>query len=108
LKLIVNNLLSIGPYPIGGHGMSINNTQYDWRDPYNTVLAPSIRRVVDFAHLGQTYSIIPTGQSGNPLSVHYGDQTDMWLNGDYRTFIQDSTLFHEEQVQTMILYPPNP
>ena len=26
--------------------------------------------------------VLPAGQSGNPLSPHYGDQLPLWLNGD--------------------------
>jgi penicillin amidase len=29
-------------------------------------------------------SILPTGQSGNPFSEHYKDQTEMFNNGTFR------------------------
>lgn len=105
LKLIVNNLLSKGPYPVRGHDMSINNGEYSWNDPFEMVLGPSIRRIVDFSNLSRSLSILPTGQSGNPLSQYYGDQTDSWLNGQYKFLYQDSTFFNENQYQTMQLVP---
>lgn len=105
LKLIVNNLLSKGPYPARGHDMSINNGEYSWNDPYEMILGPSIRRIVDFSDLSRTWSITPTGQSGNPLSQYYGDQTESWLNGQYKFLYQGSTFFDENQYQTMILTP---
>ncbi len=30
---------------------------------------------------------IPTGQSGHPLSPHYGDQYRAWLNGEPTPFL---------------------
>ncbi len=105
LKMIVDNVLSKGPYPVKGHGMSINNGQYKWDKPFEMVLGPSVRRIIDFSDLSSTKSILPTGQSGNPLSSHFGDQTDSWLNGRYRDFFQDSSLFMEAELRTMKLIP---
>jgi len=105
LKLIVDNLLSKGPFSTEGHGMSINNGQYNWLSPYEQVLGPSIRRVVDLSRMNRTFSAIPTGQSGNPLSEHFGDQTEMWLEGNYRFFYHDSTLFDEVSLQTLRFIP---
>lgn len=105
LKLIVNNLMSLGPYPVNGDEMTINNGEYSWNDPYKMVLGPSIRRIIDFSDLSKTLSIIPTGQSGNPLSQYYGDQTESWLNGQYKFLYQDSTFFNENQFKTMKLLP---
>lgn len=105
LKLIVNNLLNEGPHPVNGHGMSINNGEYLWSDPYEMVLGPSIRRIIDLSDLSKTWSINPTGQSGNPLSQYYGDQTKSWLNGQYKFLYQDSTFFDENQFRTMTFIP---
>jgi len=105
LKLIVKNILSLGPETATGHSQSINSTQYQWSDPYNVTNGPSIRRIVDFADLSRTYSITPTGQSGRPMSEHFGDQFQMWLNGEYKYLYQDSTLFRRAYIQTLILKP---
>lgn len=105
LKLIVNNLLSKGPYEVDGHGMSVDNAQYNWLKPYEMVLGPSIRRIVDLSDLSSVQTITPTGQSGSPFSEHFGDQTEMWLNGQYRLLYQDSTLFQKSDVETMKLIP---
>ncbi|MDZ7659682.1 penicillin acylase family protein [Fodinibius sp.] len=105
LKLIVNNLLNNGPHPVSGHDMSINNGEYSWNDPYEMVLGPSIRRIIDFSDLSKTWTINPTGQSGNPLSQYYGDQTESWLNGQYKFLYQDSTFFDENQFKTMTFIP---
>lgn len=104
-KTIVNNLLSKGPYPVEGNGMTLNKGQYSWHEPFEMNLGASIRRIVDFARPGRSYSVLPTGQSGNPLSANYGDQTDMWLEGRYRYIYSDSTFFQQSNYQTLQLIP---
>jgi penicillin amidase len=105
LKMIVENILSKGPYKVPSHGMSVNNGQYRWNNAFEMVLGPSIRRISDLSDMSKSKSILSTGQSGNPLSDYYGDQTEMWLNGQYRWLYQDSTLFEEADVRTMKLVP---
>jgi len=105
LSLIVDNILSKGPYPVEGHGMSVNNGQYRWETPFEMTLGASVRRIADLSDLNSTLSVLPTGQSGNPLSEHYGDQTQMWLNGQYRTFYHGSTLTERPNIRTMMLTP---
>lgn len=105
LKLIVDNLLNLGPFPVKGHGMSINNGEYSWNDPYEMILGPSIRRIIDFSNPDYTLSVLPAGQSGNPFSTYYGDQTEHWLNGQYKFLYRDSTFFNETQYNTMKLVP---
>ncbi|MEX2601485.1 MAG: penicillin acylase family protein, partial [Balneolaceae bacterium] len=105
LKMIVNNLMSKGPYPVPGQGTTVNKAQYDWSNPYQMLLGPSIRRIVDFGNLNRIETVTPTGQSGNPLSEYFGDQTELWLQGQYRYLYQDSTFFREVSYQTMRLEP---
>lgn len=107
LSLIVDNLLSKGPYAVESHGMSVNNGQYKWEEPFKMTLGPSMRRIVDLSDMSRAQTILPTGQSGNPLSRHYGDQIDMWLNGQLRWMHQDSSLFSQDDIRTMKLRPGN-
>lgn len=104
-KMIVDNLFSKGPFPVRGNTMSINKSQYDWEFPFKMTLGSSIRRIIDFSSPGKSLSILPTGQSGNPLSTNYGDQTNLWLQGRYRFIYQDSTFFRETSYETMTLTP---
>jgi len=105
LRLIVNNLLSSGPLPAAGHGMTINKAEYSWNDPFSVTLGPSIRRIVDFNSPSRSLSVLPTGQSGHAFSANYGDQTDLWLDGRYRSVFTDSTFFNEINYRTMTLQP---
>ena len=105
LRLIVDNVLSKGPFPVPGHGMSLNNGQYDWNDSYRQVLGASIRRIVDLSDLSSVLSVIPTGQSGNAMSEHFGDQTPLWLEGRHKRMYQDSLFFRESSYTSMRLTP---
>lgn len=105
VRMIVNNLLNKGPFAARGHGMSINKSQYSWHRPFEMNLGPSIRRIVDFSTPDRNLSVLPTGQSGHPFSPNYGDQTNLWLEGRYRTIYNDSTFFQRSSFQTMTLQP---
>ncbi len=81
----INRVVNIGPFPIGGAGTTVNNGEYLLYDPYENILGPSMRFVADMADPATAYTIIPTGQSGQPLHRHYKDQTQLWLDGRYKT-----------------------
>lgn len=105
LRLIVNNLLSRGPYPATGNSMTVSKSQYSWHRPFETELGPSIRRIIDFSEPGRSLSVLPNGQSGNPFSANFSDQTDMWLEGRYRFIYSDSTFFRQTTYRTMRFIP---
>lgn len=102
-RMIVRNIFTKGPFSANGHGMSINKSQYSWLKPFETELGPSIRRIIDFSSPGRSLSVLPTGQSGNPFSANYGDQTGLWLEGRYRFVYLDSTFFQQTSYQSMRL-----
>lgn len=60
---------------------------------------PSERLVVSPGHERDGILHIPTGQSGHPLSPHYGDQYRAWLNGDATPFLPGAA------VSTLLLAP---
>ena len=61
---------------------------------------PSERMVVSPGHEGDGIMEIPTGQSGHPLSPHYGDQYHAWLIGEPTPFLPGPA------VSTLTLAPP--
>ena len=87
-------VLNIGPYDISGNGTTITNSEYSFTKALNTgeymtILAPSMRMIVDMSKPSEYYTIITTGQSGQPLHANYRDQSRLWLNGEYKK-IEDS------------------
>lgn len=105
LRMVVRNVLSRGPFPVPGNTLTVNNGQYDWSAPFEMTLGASIRRVVDLSDLSRSWSVLPTGQSGNPLAPHFGDQTGLWLSGKTRIFEHHDGISTTEGIRTLTLQP---
>jgi penicillin amidase len=69
----------------GGDAGTVNVARYAAGEPYPTIAAASLRIVTDLARPGVLHAILPTGQSGHPLSPHYADQKDAWRDGRLHT-----------------------
>ncbi|MFA8342897.1 MAG: penicillin acylase family protein [Rhodothermaceae bacterium] len=80
---LIDDIINVGPFEIGGSGTTIFNTEYSLSKPYQNKLGPSMRYIFDFAEKDIIEMILPTGQSGHFLSEHYSDMTNDWLNGKY-------------------------
>lgn len=82
---VLQSIFNIGPFEVSGSGTTVNNGEYHFGKPYEMVLGPSMRKIVDFADVNNALSVIPSGQSGQPMHDHYSDQTPLWKNGEYHT-----------------------
>lgn len=80
---LLDKLLDIGPFEIGGDGTTVFNTEYSLTKPYKNKLGPSMRYIFDFSKPDVFEFILPTGQSGHFFSDHYDDMTKSWLKGEY-------------------------
>ncbi len=80
---------NIGPFETGGSSTTINNGEYSFSKPFSQTAGASFRRIVDFSNLDSTSFILTTGQSGDFHSVHYKDQTPLYLSNKYRTIYFD-------------------
>jgi penicillin amidase len=80
----LDRILTIGPVRRPGDGYSPNNGAYSLLRPFALRSHASERQIVDLADIDASLSIIPTGQSGQPFSPHWGDQTALWANGEYK------------------------
>ncbi|WP_395076240.1 penicillin acylase family protein, partial [Flavobacterium sp.] len=83
---ILRPLFNVGVFEIEGSNEVINNTMFDYSDNkiLNIKAGPSTRRVIDFSNIENSLSILPTGNSGNPMSKHYDDQAKMFSQGKFR------------------------
>lgn len=83
---ILKKYFNVGPFPIKGAREVLDNRGYIYNDTglYKVFAGPSTRRVIDFSNIENSRSILPTGQSGNPLSPHFKDQAIMYNNGEFR------------------------
>ncbi len=75
---------NIGPLSLGGGNYTVNVCpSNDFVPPFHCTEGPSMRHVVDFGDVdGAGGFILPAGQSGNPGSRHYRDQTERWIKGE--------------------------
>ena len=82
---------NVGPFPVNGSRGVINNMAfpYDSTGYYKVSSGPSTRRIIDFSDIENSISILPTGQSGNPLSKYYKDQASMFVNGKFRKMMMN-------------------
>ncbi len=102
---IIDNLVNVGPYSIGGDGTTIFNTEYSFTEPYKNKLGPSMRFIYDFSTPDQFEFILPTGQSGHIMSDHYSDMTSKWLQGKYITLKTDKESIENSGNQLLLLLP---
>jgi penicillin amidase len=82
----LRNIFNVGPFEVSGSTEVINNLFFDFTDDgkYLVKGGPSTRRIIDFSDIENSWSILPTGQSGNPFSKHYNDQAEMYNSGKFR------------------------
>lgn len=83
---LLSKLFNVGPIAVAGSNEVINNQMYHYTSDqnYKITAGPSTRRIVDFGDVENSWSILPTGQSGNPFSKHYDDQTTLYNQGKFR------------------------
>ncbi len=82
----LRGLFNVGPFGSPGSNEVINNLFFGLTNEgkYYVKGGPSTRRIVDFSDIENSWSILPTGQSGNPFSKHYNDQAEMYNEGKFR------------------------
>ncbi|MFY8214095.1 MAG: penicillin acylase family protein, partial [Flavobacterium sp.] len=83
---LLSKLFNVGPFPVAGTSEVINNLLFtpEVQTVFQVKAGPSTRRVIDFSDIENAWSILPTGQSGNPFSAHYADQTVLYVQGKFR------------------------
>lgn len=98
--------LSIGPFAGSGSNSNFNVSEYNFDNSYNQISGISARRIFDLSDMNISYSILPTGQSGLPRSVHYADQVELFKNHIFRKIDFDETVIRSSgQYQKLILCP---
>jgi penicillin amidase len=65
----------------------------------------SLKAVYDLANLDDSRFIIPTGQSGNPLSPHYADLLERWRDGQYVRIAGDRAALKKFAIGILLLQP---
>ena len=71
-------------HELGGDEQTVLQAGIDARLGFDAVVIPSWRVVVDLSDLDASLAVLTTGQSGNPVSPHWRDQTALWAAGALR------------------------
>ena len=89
----LRSYFNVGPFPVIGNKEVINNMSYtiNGSGTYKVVSGPAVRRIIDFADMEHSINVLPTGNSGNPLSPHYSDQAKMFVDGEFRMQLMNKT-----------------
>ncbi len=82
-------VFNFGPYEYNGGNTAIMSGEYSFNHPYRAVVAASMRQIADMSDPWQLYSVITSGESGQPFSAHYKDQVHTWLQSDYNRLTLD-------------------
>jgi len=80
--------------PADGGDFTVNAAVMDVRSeasPFRDRHGPTLRMIVDLARPDDARFMITPGQSGNPMSPHWGDLMRQWRDGDYVTFGKDAS-----------------
>ncbi|NRT16144.1 penicillin amidase [Flavobacterium sp. 28A] len=82
----LRKIFNVGPFAVSGSNEVINNQMFHYTNDkeYTVTGGPSTRIIIDFSDVENSWSILPTGQSGNPFSKHYNDQAKLYNEGKFR------------------------
>ncbi|MBW6462997.1 MAG: penicillin acylase family protein [Firmicutes bacterium] len=84
-----------GPYPVGGSFHTPANMSYLLTEPFEATHSAPWRYMIDLSN-HRAIDALAGGNSGHLLSDHYDDQTNMWLNGEYKNMI-----FYPDEVRSL-------
>lgn len=83
-------VFNLGPFPVSGSGTTILGTGYDLRHPFQVREGATARMIVDLSRLENSISVLPTGQSGQPMDLHYRDQAPLYVANLYHPNMMDT------------------
>jgi len=105
-KKPLNLLFNVGPFPCLAEFPSINRLKSKMGDhEYKVSSLPSTRRLIDCNNPEESWSIIPTGNSGNFMSPFYDDQAQMFIQNQYRKMLFTDTQIKNESSHVLTLLP---
>ena len=99
-------IYNLPPIPCPGDTNTVFQTGLDPRNPgAGPLVCPSMRMVLDVGNWDENLFVLPGGQSGNPLSPHYHDQFNLWVQGTGITIPWSSEAVDQVSVSTLTLSP---
>jgi penicillin G amidase len=105
-KKPLDQIFNIGPLPGYGDGTTVNQAGFEFWNPlrHSTVTA-HLRSVMDIGNWGASRFVVLGGQSGNPLSAHYGDLVPLHQRGEGVPVHWDDQAVQANAVHQLTLVP---
>ncbi len=99
-----NRLFNVGPAPVGGGDEVINKMDFDkGAQTFAVQSGPAMRILIDLADIENSLSVLPTGQSGHPMSPHYKDQAVLYNQGGFRPQMMDRDMIEQVAPNKLVL-----
>jgi len=92
-------------HELGGDEQTVLQAGFDAHLGFDAVVIPSWRVVVDLADLDASRAVLTTGQSGNPASPHWNDQSALWAGGELRACPFSRPAVEAASEHSMLLVP---
>lgn len=92
---------------IAGSNEVLNNQGFHLNNEidYNVLFGPAMRRIIDFADLNHSESVLPGGQSGHVGSKFYANQINKFVNGEFRMQWFDEAEIKKQFKKKLLLQP---
>lgn len=101
----LDELLSSGPFEAPGADDTVNRGVFNPGDEYAVGAISSYRQIIDLGDFDNSRAVISTGNSGNPASPHYRDQSEMWVTCEYHPMPFNRQAVEKEATGTLRLTP---
>ena len=90
----------------GGDSVTVNVGHFRPGDrrPFASTHAAGYRAIYDLADLDRSRFVAATGQSGNPLSRHYRDLTELWASGQSVAIERAPESYRQEAIGELRLH----
>jgi penicillin amidase len=103
---LLERVFDLGPIPWGGDLTTVSQSS---ARPLEVTGNPgniaSMRMVIDVGAWSNSRFVLPGGQSGNPLSPHYGDQLELWRRGEGVPIAWTEEEVQQAKVESLELLP---
>ena len=102
----LNMILNLGPFSIDGGNNVINKIMSKPGDHnFKVTSLPSTRRIINLGNKENSYSMNPSGNSGNFWSDHYDNQVQPYIKGEYRKINFSKTEVTNNAVKKLLIIP---